>query len=189
MPHSRIFLLPDDLGKVPLDGASFFYDANIWLRLFSPVYSDPKEFKVKAYSALHKNVLQSASSIYIDITVLSEFINRYLRECQVSLYENNQLFKLFRQTDEYEEISSRLSDELFHMLADIKRVNTDFEGMDLDKTVADFSKLGIDFNDVVIRNTCRSNKFVLVTDDADCCFDEVGIITANRILAAKLGRK
>ena len=54
-----------------------FLDANIWLYIYAP--QNPKSYWVNVYSKAFGRILTAKSCIYIDILVISEFINAYAR--------------------------------------------------------------------------------------------------------------
>ena len=51
-------------------------DANIWLYIYGP-QGDPADHRTRVYSAALANILAVKSHIYLDVLILSEFINRY----------------------------------------------------------------------------------------------------------------
>ena len=54
-----------------------FFDANIWLFIYGP--QEQKNTKVDIYSSAFHRILKAKSRIYIDILIVSEFINTYSR--------------------------------------------------------------------------------------------------------------
>ena len=56
-----------------------FLDANIWLYLYGP--QKPGNRWVRIYSTVFNRILNVKSRIYIDVLVVSEFINSYARLC------------------------------------------------------------------------------------------------------------
>ena len=52
-----------------------FLDANIWFYLYGP--KEQGNYWVQIYSNAFKHILKANSRIYIDILVVSEFINSY----------------------------------------------------------------------------------------------------------------
>ena len=59
-----------------IESSKFFFDTNILLYLF---YSHTVDWASRAYSSLYMRMLNKGMEIYIDNTVLSEFINRVIR--------------------------------------------------------------------------------------------------------------
>ena len=55
-----------------------FLDANIWLYLYCPQGS--REYWVNIYSDVFDRILDAESQIYIDVLVVSEFINRFTKQ-------------------------------------------------------------------------------------------------------------
>ena len=57
-----------------------FLDANIWLHLLCPPAQKPEaSHSVKVYSEAFADILKAGSRIYIDVLVISGFINVYAR--------------------------------------------------------------------------------------------------------------
>ena len=54
-----------------------FLDANIWFYLYGP--QKPGNRWVRIYSTVFNGILNAKSQIFIDVLVVSEFINRYAR--------------------------------------------------------------------------------------------------------------
>src|SRR3990172_4767621 len=59
------------------DKDSLFLDTNIWLYIYGP--QAPGDKRVMAYSKALQKILQAKSKIFLDVLVLSEFVNRYAR--------------------------------------------------------------------------------------------------------------
>jgi predicted nucleic acid-binding protein len=50
-----------------------FLDANIWIYVYGP--QGPNDRKNRIYSSALANILRANAAIYIDVLVLSEFVN------------------------------------------------------------------------------------------------------------------
>lgn len=58
-----------------------FLDANIWLAIFCPDAQPLKHSpKLEAYSQAFHDICHAKSRIYIDVLVISEFVNTYARK-------------------------------------------------------------------------------------------------------------
>ncbi len=55
-----------------------FLDANIWLYFYGP-QSPKAPNHVRVYSKAFRRILKAKSRIYIDVLIISEFINTYAR--------------------------------------------------------------------------------------------------------------
>ena len=55
-----------------------FLDANIWLLFYGPQI--PRDTWVDIYSQAFARILAAQSPIYIDVLIVSEFINTYARQ-------------------------------------------------------------------------------------------------------------
>lgn len=61
---------------------NFLIDTNIWIYLYGPQL--PKDWKTTIYSGALARMLAAKSKIWMDVLILSEFINRYCRhECEL----------------------------------------------------------------------------------------------------------
>ena len=56
---------------------NLFLDTNIWLYLFGPRRAVPSDMEI--YSDMFNRIVNARCQIYIDIVVVSEFINAYAR--------------------------------------------------------------------------------------------------------------
>ena len=173
--------IPRDFGKIPYRGKKFFFDTNVWLHINGP-FIDPRSEKLRTYSSLLKNILANGGIVVIDALVMAEFVNRFLRDNHkvlVNAGEAEANFKAFRATPKYQEITSSLADELYHLLRNTQKINTDFAAIDMDECVAKFAENQADFNDVMYWRSCLSQGLCLVTDDRDCFFDNIEVVSAN----------
>ena len=66
-------------------------DTNVWLCLF-PAPSSGKDPWTDAYSKTYRAIIQSGASVVIDISVLSEYLNRYARY-EWDAYEKDKITK------------------------------------------------------------------------------------------------
>ena len=71
-----------------------FLDANIWLYLFAP--RQPRNYWNQIYSQVFDRILDANSEIYVDVLVVSEFINAYARMKQKVVAPHLNDFKVFR---------------------------------------------------------------------------------------------
>ena len=91
------------------DSDRLLFDANIWLFLYSPQYS-PTDSRVRVYSGALKDVLRARSKVFIDLLVLSEFINAWARFTYNTLPASIKAkgFKNYRNSSAFESHSSIL---------------------------------------------------------------------------------
>ena len=156
-----------------------FLDTNIWLFIYGP--QDPTSTKMYIYSSAFHHILKAQSRIYIDVLVISEFINAYARQ-QWQLVASDTKFKEFRNSPHFKPIAQEISDNTKRVLNHCSRIESRFETLDVDGLMNEYAEGGADFNDQVIRELCNSRDLKLVTDDGDFGGQGISIITANRRL-------
>ena len=157
-----------------------FFDANVLLCLFGPVPSN--QWAINAYSAIFGYCLKLQSVLCVDVFVLSEFINRFLRiEYENHLKTNgvnkNQFnFKHFRSTPEGKQVSQDVEMVVKErILKRFKMIGKLFNESDINSISLENS----DFNDELIVKTCKEHQCILVTNDADFSGVDIDILTAN----------
>ncbi len=167
-----------------LYGKSFFLDTNVLLDLF---YTHKTDWSAVAYSKLFKGMVARKMHIFIDNTVLSEFINRILRiEYKLSGAMGGKTpatFKTYRNTDEGLE-KVREAYDLVNVI--LKVVQLDGEVLNSDDIQTLLVVDDIDYNDKTIEHLCVKKGYVLVTNDIDFADSEADIISANHALYSSL---
>jgi len=163
-----------------------FLDANIWLLLYGPQYN-PGDPRVIAYSAAIKSILAAKCQVFIDVLILSEFINRWTRFAYNVLPEmaHPTTFKDFRKSQAFVRVAQETAVACRKVMAGCVPLESGFETLDAAKLVSDYETAQFDFNDQVLASLCETRQLKLVTDDADFSDQNLTILTANRRL---LGR-
>ena len=158
-----------------------FFDANVWLCLYLHQGSDGG-YWANLYSDVFDHILGAKSQIYIDVLVVSEFINAYARKewKDSGLFPKN--FKKFRNAPEFELVAQSIAKLVKRMMQYSSRVESRFPTLDMNKLLRDYATGSLDFNDQVIVEICRRNRFTLVTNDGDFRNQDIPILTANRRL-------
>lgn len=156
-----------------------FLDANVWLLVFGP--QSPGDARTRIYSSAFRRILEANSRIYIDVLVVSEFINAYSR-LQWRVRAPSIGFKTFRDSPEFREIAREIAANVKRVLRHCSRLESQFDTLDADELMEEFARGGTDFNDQVIRNLCWSMNLKLITDDRDFGGQGISILTANRRL-------
>ncbi len=158
---------------------SLFFDANIWYFIYGP--TDPEDKRSKAYSSALAKILTAKSKIYIDILVLSEFINRYAR-FHYNLAGTSDDFKQYRQSEDFVPIAKSIVDACKRILKDCARTDSCFELIDFNTLLVDYESKLCDFNDQILAEICKNKDFKFVTHDADFRVFNISILTANQRL-------
>ena len=167
-----------------LIGRPLFFDANVLLYLFSPsAANSQQQWAITAYSAVFKHALTRNLTLCIDVMVLSEFINRFLRlEHQGFLKRNGSAitFKAYRATSDgllaAQDIEDIVTEKLLKSFKIIGKLFNSSE-------IGSIHLPNTDFNDALIVETCKAHQCVLVTNDADFLDANIDILTANNKLS------
>lgn len=154
-----------------------FLDANIWLYIFGP--NSKQDWKVKLYSNVWHQLLIAKSQIFIDVIVLSEFINTYARMKWRTAMQSSATFKDYRQSQQFPKVARAISADARRLLSHCNRVESGFSTVNLPELLNDFATGTADFNDQVIAELCRINNLKLITHDADFRGRDIPILTAN----------
>ncbi len=159
-----------------------FFDANIWLFLFTS--QEPGDWRVRTYSDAFQALLTARSQIAVDVLVLSEFANRYIRiEYGIFIGSGGALgFKDYRRTASYRATAETAADALRRIMRICDLVETGLSVLDTDGLLNRFATGCSDFNDEMIASLCRAQGLTLVTHDSDFKGCDIPILTANRVL-------
>ena len=153
-----------------------FIDANIWLFLYGPQRQRGRG--VKIYSRAFKSILNAKSQIYIDVLIVSEFINRYARlkwQLAASRYGN---FKNFRDSAHFKPVAQDIAADAKRVISHCSRIESSFATLAIGDLLNDYAAGDSDFNDQVITELCKSNGLTLITNDRDFRSQEIPILTA-----------
>ncbi|MEI8174248.1 MAG: PIN domain-containing protein [Deltaproteobacteria bacterium] len=155
-------------------------DANIWLLVYGP--QDPNDPRVGIYSKALKKILAAKSCIYIDVLIVSEFINAYARIKKRVLSPPSTTFKQFRKSSDFEPVAQDIAADVKCVLKHCMRVESGFELLAIDALLDEYAAGNSDFNDQVFISLCSSKGLTLVTDDGDFKGCGIPVITANKRL-------
>lgn len=157
-------------------------DTNIWLFVYGP--QKPNNRKVATYSQALARILAANSRIYIDVLIVSEFINTYARLKWNVMGKPRGDFKRFRTSQDFKPIAQDIAADIRRVLSHCGRVENGFETLDIDGLIAEYADGDSDFNDQVIATLCQKRGLKLVTDDGDFRGQSIPVVTANpRLLA------
>ena len=156
-----------------------FLDANIWLYIYGP--QKPKDWRVKIYSGMLKRIINKKSTIYIDVLVVSEIINRYAR-LKWQLFASGMDFKDFRESKGFIVIAQEISDVVRRVVKHCSRLESGFMKLEINTILDTYSQGNSDFNDQVVTEICKDKRLTFITHDADFKGQGISILTANRRL-------
>ena len=157
-------------------------DANIWLFVYGP--QKPNDSKVDVYSEALARILAAESRIYIDVLIVSEFINTYARLKWQLLPKSSKpkYFKQFRRSEDFKPVAQDIAADVKHVLKHCTRVESGFESLAIDTLVDEYAAGDSDFNDQILTNLCKREGLKMVTDDVDFKGRGIPVITANKRL-------
>ena len=154
-----------------------FLDANIWLYLFSP--REPGDRWKQIYSEVFERILKANSRIYVDVLVVSEFINAYARTKWRAVAPHIRSFKDFRSSIGFKPVAEDITAGVRQIISHCSRIESGFVTLQMDGLLTDYAAGNSDFNDQVITELCKNNGFTLITNDSDFKTQEIPILTAN----------
>lgn len=157
-----------------------FLDANIWLYIYGP--QKPDDRQVAIYSRALRRILDAQSRIYIDVLVVSEFINTYARLKWKLVKPEIEQFKDFRNGLHFKPVAGDIADDVRRVMNHCSRIEDNFMTLQLDSLFQAYAAGDSDFNDQVIMEVCKREGLTLITHDRDFKGRRIPILTANRHL-------
>ena len=157
-----------------------FLDANIWLYVYAP--QKPGGHWMTIYSTVVNRILKAKSQIYIDVLVVSEFINKYARMEWDLVKSDFDEFKKFRNSPRFKPVAQGIATATKRVLQYCSRVESGFSTLAINNLITDYATGNFDFNDQVITELCISNGLTLITNDSDFKGQGITILTANKRL-------
>lgn len=158
----------------------FFLDANVWLSIYGPVVRRSRRSAV--YSSALVSIRSAGCPIFLDVLVISEFINAFARMEHKQSALQNLAFKEFRKATDFKPIAKDIAQNAKRILNQCQRCKTGFTTADIDALMVEFELGDSDFNDQMIAEICREEELQLVTDDGDFKSRGLSIPTANNSL-------
>lgn len=167
----------------PLD--KLLLDTNIWLLVYGP--QKPGNNRVAVYSQALSKILTAQSRIYIDVLIVSEFINAYAR-LKWNLWKAQTAssieFKIFRKSVYFKPIAQDIAADVKRVLQHCTLVENGFDSLVIDALIDEYATGDSDFNDQILAALCKKEGLKLVTDDGDFKSQGIAVITANKNLLA-----
>ncbi|HET9177815.1 MAG TPA: PIN domain-containing protein [Terriglobia bacterium] len=159
------------------------FDANVWLFVYGP--NKPGDTRAATYSRALADIIAAGSIIYIDVVILSEFINRYARLRYNIARGSGRVpdnFKTFRNGADFKPVAQEIAEMVRRVLRTCSRTESGFASVDIGSLINEYGKGESDFNDQILAELCRSQDLSFVTDDGDFKGFGLSVITANRKL-------
>lgn len=159
----------------------YLLDTNVWMLVCGP--QKPGDKRVEVYSQALNKILAAQSRIYIDVLIVSEFINAYAR------LKFNRLkkapsddFKAFRKSGDFKPIAQDIAADVKRVLKHCERIGDRFESLAIDALIDEYAAGDSDFNDQIFIALCKREGLKLVTDDGDFKGQGIPVITGNKRL-------
>jgi predicted nucleic acid-binding protein len=159
-------------------------DTNIWFLIYGP--GKPGDPMAAVYSQALREMLVANCRIYVDVLVLSEYVNRYARLRHNILLKStpglDSDFKKFRKSSSFKSIAWDVAGDLTQILKLSERIESDLPAIDINALIGEYGKGDSDFNDQVLAELCKGRSLKLVTHDADFKDRGLNLLTANKLL-------
>lgn len=162
-----------------------FLDANIWLFIYSPRFINNK--KQHLYSREFDRILKAKSMIYIDVLVMSEFINRYCRlefDWAKQHYSFSS-FKEFRKSPAFTPVAKDVSNSIKRILNHSNIIESGFNKIGTEALIEKLESGTCEFNDLILAEICKTNGFLFITHDADFINFDINIFHFSTFLFTK----
>ena len=157
---------------------NLFFDANVWLHIYGP--NPPSSGgPSRVYSSALRDMRMAGCRIFIDVLVMSEFVNSYARREYAQSGSGTEGFKAFRRSESFKPIALDISVNAKRIFTMCQAIDSAFAATDIVSLLTDFGAGNHDFNDQMIRQICLANNLKLVTDDTDFADSDLVILSAN----------
>lgn len=157
---------------------AILFDANILLYLYGPVV-DPSKWEVQAYSKIFADALTGGARFFLDVLVVSEFINRFARLEMKRLQPGQADFKAFRNSIDFVSVAKAIETQIKLILSVCLPENHLYAEWNHSNIFTSFATGNFDYNDQLIIETCRRNRFTVLTNDSDFTEGGITVLTAN----------
>ncbi|HAH62817.1 MAG TPA: twitching motility protein PilT [Treponema sp.] len=163
-----------------LKDRAVFFDANVLIYLFWP---NPQQTWQQKYSLIYGRLLKQKNPLVVNISVLSEVINRILRieydnYCKKNTIQKEQFpFKSYRDTPDGIDAQKLIYDIIKEKVLSV------FALSEKSITVEELKQMllvdSLDFGDKIITLQCKEKQYILLTNDNDFLQSDIDILSAN----------
>lgn len=166
-------------------------DANFWIYVFGPTPAKARRDQtyVQAYSAALSYMLRAGVIPFLDVLVMSEFVNVLARNEYMTNHAHQKRhgsFKRFRNSSDFLPAGRMIAAQGRKVAKISQPLDHPFSAWDLNAVLNDFQKGGHDFNDQMLIELSRANRVTLLTHDGDMVEGGVDVLTANSHLLRSL---
>jgi predicted nucleic acid-binding protein len=163
-------------------GERILPDANFWIYLLGPG-AVPGNALTATYSSVFGQLLTANTELFLDVLVLSEFVNTYVAAEHKRLPKKTDR-KKWRNSPAFVPVAKTIETQAKQILALTKPLDHPFASWDLVSLFSDYSAGGRDVNDQLLAETCRHHQLSFLTHDGDCTEGGITVYTANTDLLA-----
>jgi hypothetical protein len=161
-------------------------DANFWINVFGPAATaGPRKNRAVHYSNAFLAILTKGAQLYVDVLILSEFVNALARHefnTRFSTKYGAGGFKAYRNSADFVPTARMIARETRKILARSTRLDHSLTEWDFSRLLVDFENGSEDFNDQLIVEMARKHSLCLLTDDGDMTLGGLTVLTANQRL-------
>lgn len=143
-------------------------DTNILIFVFYPLSTN--SIKVNQYTNILEKLRENNSKLYMTSTVISEFINRWLRLDFEKNFQNEERSKEFKKdyriSQNYEKTIKQILKiiQKIYKNYNIENIEDGFSNFDI---INKYKNIDIDFSDLLILHVAEENNLKILTDDKD----------------------
>lgn len=157
-----------------------FLDTNIWLSVYGPTAYQRRRMTI--YANAIRDIRKAQCSVFVDVLIMSEFINAYARWEYKQSASSSNTFKDFRRSTAFVSIAKDISVNAKRIIKQCQCCDSNFISIDVEALLTEFEKGNSDFNDQIFSEICKDKELTLVTDDKDFKGSGLTILTANNQL-------
>jgi len=158
------------------------FDTNVWIAIDG---FDPRPERA-VYSNFYSSAKKMGNIIVINDYILGELFNAACRIQYDFIYDDDPKrtqFKKRRKSLEFKEYMDTIRDTCLNLIDDCEFESALHPDCKISKFIEEASCGEADFPDIVIREHCKINNYVMVSHDADFTNCNIELVTANpRIL-------
>lgn len=155
-----------------------FPDTNFWNYVLGE--NGPNSEPTRVYSAALARMLEAGSQLLTDVTVISEFLNAYLRKSwKIHWKATYPDYNNFKHSQYFAGVAEEAVRETRWILQRAQVLETAFDAVAVEGMLVALEQGQRDFNDQVICATCSCHNLTLVTDDRDFSGCSLRILSGN----------
>lgn len=160
-------------------GRRILFDTNIWIAIDG---NDPRPHHVN-YSNYLGEVLKSDNKLVTNDYIISEYFNRSFKIQYQIQYKNEPdpwaQYKSRRKAGTLKNLLEEVRDICHDILTDCDFDSAITSNCPMDQHVTETAVGILDMSDIIIREHCSRNGYVLVSDDSDFCDCGLDLVTSN----------